>query len=153
AAGAAEDHPAAVHRGDGRAGHRDRHALSGDSYSDGLSQARVPGGTVPQRGAHRARDGDPAAVSCDGAVGCRPGRRGDQRDSRRTSPVSASVSIVIPVYNEEGGLGELFARLYPALDQLQRPYELLFVDDGSHDRSVAILREQFEKRPDVTRVV
>jgi undecaprenyl-phosphate 4-deoxy-4-formamido-L-arabinose transferase len=67
--------------------------------------------------------------------------------------VSASVSVIVPVYNEEGGLAELFARLYPALDRLQRDYELIFVDDGSHDRSVAILREQFEKRPDVTRVV
>ncbi len=67
--------------------------------------------------------------------------------------MSATVSIVIPVYNEEGGLAELFARLYPALDGLQRAYEVIFVDDGSHDRSVAILREQFTKRPDVTRIV
>jgi undecaprenyl-phosphate 4-deoxy-4-formamido-L-arabinose transferase len=67
--------------------------------------------------------------------------------------VSATLSIIIPVYNEEGGLQELFNRLYPALDRLQRAYEVIFVDDGSHDRSVAILREQFERRPDVTRVV
>jgi undecaprenyl-phosphate 4-deoxy-4-formamido-L-arabinose transferase len=63
------------------------------------------------------------------------------------------VSIVIPVYNEEAGLAKLFARLYPALDALGRSYEILFVDDGSADRSVAILREQFQQRPDVTRVV
>src|SRR6185503_13577803 len=61
--------------------------------------------------------------------------------------------IVIPVYNEEGGLAELFSRLYPALDSLQRAYEVIFVDDGSRDRSVAILREQFTRRPDVTRIV
>jgi len=67
--------------------------------------------------------------------------------------VSATVSIVIPVYNEEGGLAELFSRLYPALDSLQRAYEVIFVDDGSRDRSVAILREQFTRRPDVTRIV
>jgi undecaprenyl-phosphate 4-deoxy-4-formamido-L-arabinose transferase len=67
--------------------------------------------------------------------------------------VSASVSVVIPVYNEEGGLAELFARLYPALDGLRRPYEVIFIDDGSHDHSVALLREQFQKRPDVTRVI
>ena len=63
------------------------------------------------------------------------------------------ISVVIPVYNEQEGLAALFARLYPALDALNRSYELLFVDDGSADRSVAILREQFERRPDVTRVV
>jgi undecaprenyl-phosphate 4-deoxy-4-formamido-L-arabinose transferase len=63
------------------------------------------------------------------------------------------ISVVIPVYNEEEGLSQLFARLYPALDALGRPYEVIFVDDGSADRSVAVLREQFQRRPDVTRVV
>lgn len=65
----------------------------------------------------------------------------------------ATVSVVIPCYNEEHGLQSLFARLYPALDALGRQYEVLFVDDGSSDRTVAGLREQFTKRPDVTRVV
>jgi undecaprenyl-phosphate 4-deoxy-4-formamido-L-arabinose transferase len=63
------------------------------------------------------------------------------------------LSVVIPVYNEQEGLGALFARLYPALDALGISYELIFVDDGSRDRSTALLREQFEKRPEVTRVV
>ena len=63
------------------------------------------------------------------------------------------VSVVIPVYNEEAGLDALFARLYPALDALGRSYEVVFVNDGSVDRSAALLREQFERRPDVTRVV
>jgi undecaprenyl-phosphate 4-deoxy-4-formamido-L-arabinose transferase len=67
--------------------------------------------------------------------------------------MSPEISIVIPVYNEQEGLASLFARLYPALDALKRSYELLFVDDGSADRSVALLREQFERRPDATRVV
>ena len=67
--------------------------------------------------------------------------------------MSPTVSVVIPVYNEEEGLPFLFARLYPALDALARPYEVVFVDDGSTDRSVAALREQFQRRPDVTRVV
>lgn len=63
------------------------------------------------------------------------------------------VSVVIPVYNEEAGLPALFARLYPALDALGRSYEVIFVNDGSRDRSAALLREQFERRPDVTRVI
>ena len=63
------------------------------------------------------------------------------------------LSVVIPVYNEEQGLPVLFARLYPALDALKRSYEIIFVNDGSRDRSAALLREQFTKRPDVTRVV
>jgi undecaprenyl-phosphate 4-deoxy-4-formamido-L-arabinose transferase len=67
--------------------------------------------------------------------------------------VSPAISVVIPVYNEEQGLPLLFARLYPALDALGRSYEVVFVDDGSSDRSVAELREQFQRRADVTRVV
>jgi undecaprenyl-phosphate 4-deoxy-4-formamido-L-arabinose transferase len=63
------------------------------------------------------------------------------------------VSVVIPVYNEEEVLPALFARLYPALDALGRTYEVLFVNDGSRDRSAAMLREQFQKRADVTRVI
>jgi len=63
------------------------------------------------------------------------------------------LSVVIPVFNEEDGLSALFARLYPALDALGLSYEVIFVDDGSRDRSVALLREQFQRRPNVTRVV
>jgi len=66
---------------------------------------------------------------------------------------AATISVVIPVYNEEHGLESLFERLYPALDALGRKYEVIFVDDGSSDRTVAGLREQFAKRPDTTRVV
>jgi undecaprenyl-phosphate 4-deoxy-4-formamido-L-arabinose transferase len=67
--------------------------------------------------------------------------------------MNPDVSVVIPVFNEEEGLALLFARLYPALDALGRSYEVVFVDDGSADRSVALLREQYQRRPDVTRVV
>jgi undecaprenyl-phosphate 4-deoxy-4-formamido-L-arabinose transferase len=63
------------------------------------------------------------------------------------------VSVVIPVYNEEAVLAALFARLYPALDALGRGYEIVFVNDGSRDRSAAMLKQQYELRSDVTRVV
>ena len=63
------------------------------------------------------------------------------------------VSVVIPVYNEEDSLPALFTRLYPALDKLKRPYEIVFVDDGSRDKSRALLAAQHAKRPDVTRVI
>jgi len=64
-----------------------------------------------------------------------------------------TISVVVPVYNEEAGLPALFARIYPALDALGVPYEILFVNDGSRDRSAALLADQFRARPDVTRVV
>src|SRR5215469_7500891 len=71
-------------------------------------------------------------------------------NKRSTTP---ELSVVIPVYNEQESLPTLFKRLYPALDALKRKYEIIFVDDGSADRSAAMLREQFGKRPDTTRVV
>jgi undecaprenyl-phosphate 4-deoxy-4-formamido-L-arabinose transferase len=64
-----------------------------------------------------------------------------------------TVSVIIPVYNEEQTLPLLFARLYPALDKLGINYEILFINDGSRDRSAALLRSQFQLRPDVTRVI
>ena len=68
----------------------------------------------------------------------------------RSSP---TLSIVIPVYNEEAVLEQLFARLYPALDALRTSYEVIFVNDGSRDQSVPMLRAQFERRPKETRCV
>jgi len=67
--------------------------------------------------------------------------------------MNPGVSIVIPVYNEEAVLPALFARLYPALDALNVSYEIIFANDGSRDASPALLREQFARRPDVTRVI
>lgn len=67
--------------------------------------------------------------------------------------MTPQLSVVVPVYNEEAGLPALFARLYPALDALGVPYEVIFVNDGSRDRSAALLKDQFLLRPDVTRVV
>lgn len=68
-----------------------------------------------------------------------------------------TLSVVVPVYNEEAGLPALFARLYPALDglaaTLENGYEVIFVNDGSQDRSAALLATQFHERPDVTRVI
>jgi len=63
------------------------------------------------------------------------------------------ISVVIPVYNEEAVLPQLFARLYPVLDAIGRDYEVVFIDDGSRDRSAGLLRAQFQARPEVTRVV
>src|SRR5262245_25822934 len=78
---------------------------------------------------------------------------GHPRRPNMTGEFIPDVSIVIPIYNEEAGLQALFCRLYPALDALDRTYEVVLVDDGSRDRSPALLHEQFDRRPDVTRVV
>jgi undecaprenyl-phosphate 4-deoxy-4-formamido-L-arabinose transferase len=67
--------------------------------------------------------------------------------------VIPTVSVVIPVYNEADGLAQLFARLYPVLDALGESYELILIDDGSRDRSAHMLRQQFDRRPEVTRII
>jgi glycosyltransferase involved in cell wall biosynthesis len=55
------------------------------------------------------------------------GRSAEARDRQ--------VSVILPVYNEEGNLEELHRKLVGVLDRLGRPYEVLFVDDGSTDSS------------------
>jgi undecaprenyl-phosphate 4-deoxy-4-formamido-L-arabinose transferase len=63
------------------------------------------------------------------------------------------LSVVIPVYNEELNLPLLFSRLYPVLDGLGRTYEVILTNDGSADKSLALLKAQFAARPRVTRVI
>ncbi|MBD2326743.1 glycosyltransferase family 2 protein [Alkalinema sp. FACHB-956] len=50
-------------------------------------------------------------------------------------------SLVIPIYNEEETLPELYSRLRSLIDRLDGPTELILVNDGSRDRSLAILRQ------------
>lgn len=57
------------------------------------------------------------------------------------------LSVVIPVYNEEAGLDLLVSRLLPVLDKIGKPFEVIFVNDGSKDRSQAILEDLHRSRP------
>jgi polyisoprenyl-phosphate glycosyltransferase len=61
----------------------------------------------------------------------------------------ARFSIVIPVFNEERGLAQLLARLVPVVDALVTPTELIFVDDGSRDRTLVALRAAHAADPRV----
>src|ERR1700684_4376789 len=54
------------------------------------------------------------------------------------------LSIVIPIHNEEHSILPLYDRLTVVLEQLQRPYEILFVDDASSDRSFELLANLVE---------
>jgi len=54
------------------------------------------------------------------------------------------ISIVIPVHNEERSLLPLYDRLTVTMDSLRRPYEILFVDDASTDRSFELLSNLVE---------
>src|SRR5262245_47368417 len=51
-----------------------------------------------------------------------------------------TLSFVLPVFNEEKVIPELYARLQSFLEQLGTDAEIVFVDDGSKDRSLELLR-------------
>jgi glycosyltransferase involved in cell wall biosynthesis len=61
----------------------------------------------------------------------------------------ADLSVVIPVYNEEENLVPLWAELRPVLEGLGLGFEVIFVDDGSQDRSAEIIRGLHEQDPRV----
>jgi len=52
-----------------------------------------------------------------------------------------TVSVVIPLYNEEENVLELHARLKAVLDTIGYDYEILFIDDGSTDGTLALLQD------------
>lgn len=58
-------------------------------------------------------------------------------------------SVVVPVCNEEGNIPELYRRLTVVMEELAEPYELNFVDDGSMDQSLYLLREVQKRDPRV----
>ncbi|HSE31111.1 MAG TPA: glycosyltransferase family 2 protein [Pyrinomonadaceae bacterium] len=62
-------------------------------------------------------------------------------DRRDESPSRPEISVFLPVYNEEPNLLPLHAKLDTALKQLGRSAEIVYVDDGSSDGSLKILRE------------
>jgi len=70
-----------------------------------------------------------------------------------TTASRGKVSIVVPVYNEEANIPELVPRLFAVLDTLERPSEVICVDDGSRDRSLDVLRGLLDRYPDRLRVV
>jgi glycosyltransferase involved in cell wall biosynthesis len=63
--------------------------------------------------------------------------------------LNETLSILIPVYNEEGNLSLLYEKLVAALKKVGRPYEVIFVDDGSSDGTMEILLDLREKNPNV----
>ena len=58
-----------------------------------------------------------------------------------------ALSVVVPVFNEEDNVGPLLAALTAVLSDLGRPYEILVVDDGSTDGTLARLREAVDALP------
>ena len=66
---------------------------------------------------------------------------------------SASLSVVVPLYNEEASVALLVKRLLAALRPLERPFELVLVDDGSKDGTQAVLRHLTGEVPQLVAVL
>ena len=63
------------------------------------------------------------------------------------------LSLVVPVYNEEENLPLIFDAIRAALEPLARAWEIIFVDDGSRDKSVSVLEGLFARDPLHVRVI
>jgi dolichol-phosphate mannosyltransferase len=59
------------------------------------------------------------------------------------------ISVVAPVFNESASLPMLYERLIPVLRGLEMEYEIIFVDDGSRDRSTEVVKELLARDPRV----
>jgi len=58
--------------------------------------------------------------------------------------VNRKYSIVVPLYNEAANVTPLYVRLTQVMEELDEPYELVFVDDGSRDKTVQTVEEIVE---------
>ena len=63
------------------------------------------------------------------------------------TPRTHSLSVVIPVYNSQDSLAPLIARLEGVLPDISSAYEVILVNDGSRDKSWAVISAEVEKRP------
>src|SRR5438309_688961 len=62
------------------------------------------------------------------------------------------VSVVVPLYNEEENIAELYQRLTRSLEALQLPYEIVFVNDGCRDSTPARIRQFQQQDPRVVAI-
>jgi undecaprenyl-phosphate 4-deoxy-4-formamido-L-arabinose transferase len=63
------------------------------------------------------------------------------------------LSVVVPVYNEEESLEALSNRLMPVLEKLKKPFEVIYTNDGSKDRSLEILKKLHKQYPEQVRII
>ncbi|MFA6914974.1 MAG: glycosyltransferase family 2 protein [Parachlamydiales bacterium] len=56
-------------------------------------------------------------------------------------------SVVIPMKNEENNVGELIKELEPIMESLKQPWELICINDGSTDSTLAVLKKLMQEKP------
>lgn len=77
-----------------------------------------------------------------------------QKPRRTTKPSkrkdsSPYISVVVPLYNEEESLPELYEKIEESIRPMGKPFEVIFVDDGSTDGSFGVLQRLHQKHPEV----
>jgi undecaprenyl-phosphate 4-deoxy-4-formamido-L-arabinose transferase len=75
------------------------------------------------------------------------------REKKTQKSSSVDVSVVIPVFNEQDNVENLCRRLLKTMDSTKKSYEVIFVDDGSRDKTPTLLRALFHDRSDVLRII
>ena len=60
---------------------------------------------------------------------------------------SPQLSVIIPVHNESANIGPLCKRLFPVLNRITPVWEIIFVDDGSQDDTLAVIKAQSLAEP------
>ena len=66
---------------------------------------------------------------------------------------SIDISIIIPIFNEEDSLSELFKRVSAVLNSTKKNYEIIFINDGSSDRSENVLNTLHDKNTNTVKVI
>ena len=67
--------------------------------------------------------------------------------SQNTATHAPHVTLIIPVFNEEGSIGPVLAEVIEVMNQQPHPYEVLVIDDGSNDNTPAILKSASQRHP------
>jgi undecaprenyl-phosphate 4-deoxy-4-formamido-L-arabinose transferase len=67
--------------------------------------------------------------------------------------MTPELSIVIPIYNETESIPTLKTRLLASLKALNRSFEIIYVNDGSKDNSIDLLKQAYDENPDVVRII
>src|SRR5579864_7761262 len=72
---------------------------------------------------------------------------GGQTSASSGEPCPPYLSLVIPAYNEQENIDPLLSRVADAMSQLDQPFEVLMIDDGSTDGTPRLLQEALGKYP------
>src|ERR1019366_5906330 len=139
-------------------------ARSRGTRTRGASRSRAPGAAsagpvrspmLGSRGPRRRGPSQPRAPGPPPGGPVRPPMRGPRgpvstpASETPSQPHAVTYSVVVPVFNEQGNVEALASSVVAAMERIGEPFELLFVDDGSRDRTPELLRKIAAREPRV----